>query len=460
MPVYNEARTLRTIVDRVLNNPTNLPLELICVDDCSRDDSPQILDELAAKDDRIKVFRQPKNDGKGSAVRRGIELATGDIILIQDADLEYDPADYPEVLGPILEGEADAVFGSRFSMAGRRRVLFYRHAVANRVLTWIANVVNDLNLSDMETCYKAVRADALKQIPLQSKRFGIEPELTTRLAQMNLRIYEVPISYHGRTYAEGKKIGLKDAFEALWALFYFRFVDKRFTTHDGYYILESIRRARGFNRWLLSRFEKYLGSAVFEAGCGIGNFTELLLDRSKLICIDIDDFYVDRIEHRFGHLENFTSFKMDLTNPDDFDQVQEKSPDSIISINVVEHLEDDRQVLKSMYGVLQPGGHCAILVPAHMWLFSKCDETLGHYRRYSEKELGDKMKEAGFELVDMIRFNRLGVLGWYVNKITGKASLSPTQMRIYELLLPIAKLLDWIGVGPSLSLIAIGKKSS
>ena len=458
IPVYNEARTLRTILTRVLNNPTGLPMEIICVDDCSEDRSPEILSEFAERESSIQVIRLPKNSGKGAAIRKGIELVTGDIVIIQDADLEYDPKDYPGLLGPILDGEADVVFGSRFSKAGRRRVLFYRHAVANGVLTWITNILNDLNLSDMETCYKVVRADALKQIPLKSSRFDIEPELTTRLAQMNLRIYEVPISYHGRTYAEGKKIGLKDAFSALWALFYYRFIDTRFTTHEGYYILESIRRARGFNRWLLSQFDRYLGNSVFEAGCGIGNFTELLLDREQLTCVDIDDFYVDRIQHRFGHLENFDSFKMDLTNPDDYSQVASRKPDSIISINVVEHLENDQQVLTSMHDSIQPGGHCAILVPAHMWLFSECDKALGHFRRYSEDELTSKMQKAGFEVVDLIKFNRLGVYGWYVNKLTGKADLSPMQMKIYELMLPIAKLMDAIGIGPSLSLIAVGKR--
>jgi len=459
MPIYNEARTLRTIVSRVLNNPTGLPLELICVDDDSQDESPQILAELAAADERIQVVRHKKNQGKGAAIQTGIAHVTGDLVIIQDADLEYDPADYPTLLGPILEGKADAVYGSRFSLAGSRRVLLYRHALANRVLTWIANVLNDLNLTDMETCYKVVRADVIKQIPLRSQRFGIEPELTTRLAQWNLRIYEVPISYHGRTYAEGKKIGIKDAFEALYALFYFRFINRRFTTHDGYYILESIRRAKGFNRWLLSQFQPYLGHRILEAGCGIGNFTELLLDYKQLVCVDLDPFYVEMIRHRFGHLENFQAREMDLCDSTQYEEITELHLDSIVSINVVEHLENDQEVLDCLYSTVSTGGHCIILVPAHMWLFSKCDEALGHFRRYSADELTSKMRSAGFEVVDLIQFNRLGVLGWYVNKITGKADLSPYQMRMYELLLPIARLLDWIGIGPSLSLIAVGKKT-
>jgi glycosyltransferase involved in cell wall biosynthesis len=249
VPVYNESRTLRAILSRVLASPVGVPLEVVCVDDGSSDASLAILESLATADPRIRVIKQPRNMGKGAAVRRAIQEMRGDVAVIQDADLEYDPEDYPALLAPILQGKADAVFGSRFAAASQRKVLLYWHSVANRFLTWLTNILNDINLTDMETCYKAVRADVLKQTPLKSDRFGIEPELTTRLAQWNVRLYEVPISYHGRTVAEGKKIGWQDAVSAIWSLFQFRFVDDRFTTHDGYYVLQSMRRARGLNRW-------------------------------------------------------------------------------------------------------------------------------------------------------------------------------------------------------------------
>jgi len=220
IPVYNEARTLRTIIGRVLASPVGLPMELVCVDDGSRDGSPEILDALAAADPRVRVFRQPHNMGKGAAIIAAIGHMRGDIGLIQDADLEYDPGDYPALVAPIVQGKADAVFGSRFASAGQRKILLYWHGVANKTLTWLTNVLNDINLTDMETCYKAVRADVLKQTPLHSQRFGIEPELTTKLAQWNIRLYEVPISYHGRSVAEGKKIGWKDAVSAVWTIFF------------------------------------------------------------------------------------------------------------------------------------------------------------------------------------------------------------------------------------------------
>jgi glycosyltransferase involved in cell wall biosynthesis len=207
MPVCNEARTLRTIVKRVLGSPIGLELELVCVDDFSTDDSLQILNELAAEDSRILVIAQPVNMGNGRAIRTAIEHMTGDLAIVQDADLEYDPAEYPVVLQPILEGNADAVYGSRFASSPQRRVLFFWHALGNRLLTLLSNMANDLNITDMETCYKAIRADVLKTLRLTSDRFGFEPEVAARLAQWGARIYEVPISYHGRLNAEGKNIG-------------------------------------------------------------------------------------------------------------------------------------------------------------------------------------------------------------------------------------------------------------
>ncbi len=458
MPVYNEARTLRRIVRAVLDSPIELQIELVCVDDRSTDGSWEILKELAAADPRVKVFRQEKNQGKGSAIRAAISHMTGDIAIIQDADLEYDPTEYPVMLAPILAGKADAVFGSRFASSPQRRVLLYWHSVANRLLTWISNVLNDINITDMETCYKAVRADVLKQIPLKSKRFGIEPELTTRLAQWNLRIYEVPISYHGRTAAEGKKIGLKDAFEALWCLFKFRFIDTRFTTHDGYYILQSVRRARGFNKWMLAQFRSHVGARVCEAGCGIGNFTELLLDRERLCCLDYDPFYVEMIERRFGHMENVRVAWNDLAEPVGLDSLRAERFDTIISLNVIEHIEKDQDVLGHFYDILAPGGCAIVLVPCHPWLYTACDKTLGHFRRYTPDELRQKFVAAGFEIVSAQQFNRLGTLGWWASGLLKKRELSPFQMKVYELLMPLARLMDRLKIGPGLSLIVVGRK--
>jgi glycosyltransferase involved in cell wall biosynthesis len=218
MPVYNERATLRSVVERVLSVAA-MELELICVDDGSRDGSREILGELQNEYPQIRVLFQPQNMGKGAALRRGIQEAMGNFLIIQDADLEYDPHDYPLLLDPLIQGKADVVYGSRFLGSGPHRVLYFWHSVGNWLLTLLSNCLTNINLSDMETCYKAFRREVIQSIPIEENRFGFEPEITVKVAKRRLRIYEVGISYWGRTYEEGKKIGWRDGLRALWCLF-------------------------------------------------------------------------------------------------------------------------------------------------------------------------------------------------------------------------------------------------
>ena len=218
VPAYNEAGTVETVVRRVREVPVNL--EIIAVDDGSSDGTGAVLDRLHDEGLLDRVVHQPANLGKGAAIRAGVALAQGHVIVAQDADLEYDPQELPRLLDPIRLGKADAVYGSRFQ-SGPRRVLYFWHSLGNRLLTLLSNMLTDLNLSDMETCYKMVRADVFKSLPLRSRRFGIEVEITARLARARVRIWELPISYSGRTYAEGKKIGWRDGLTALWHILRF-----------------------------------------------------------------------------------------------------------------------------------------------------------------------------------------------------------------------------------------------
>ena len=216
MPVYNEQATLRPVVERVLS--VGMDLELLCVDDGSSDGSREILGDLEKRYPQMRVFLQPRNMGKGAALRQGIQAATGDYVIIQDADLEYDPGEYARLLEPLESGQADVVYGSRFLSGRPHRVLYFWHSVGNKILTLLSNMITNLNMTDMETCYKAFRREVIQAIPLEEDRFGFEPEITVKIAKRGLRVYEVGISYWGRTYEEGKKIGWKDGVRALWCL--------------------------------------------------------------------------------------------------------------------------------------------------------------------------------------------------------------------------------------------------
>jgi SAM-dependent methyltransferase len=457
MPVYNEARTLQTIVAQVLASPVDADIELICVDDCSTDESLAILGKLADNDSRITVVSQAVNRGKGKAIRTAIEHMTGDIAIIQDADLEYDPNEYPIVLQPILDGRADVVYGSRFAASPERRVLFYWHSLGNRFLTALSNMANDLNLTDMETCYKAFRAEVLKNMRLTSDRFGIEPEIAARLSRVGAKIYEVPISYHGRTYAEGKNIGWRDGVQALWLIFKFRFIDTRASIDSGHATLESLAGSPKVAQWTVEQFEGLLGDRVLEAGCGMGNLTGHLTGGDHLTVIDIDEAHIDSVRDKFGHLQNFESTQGDLQDPSTFAGMEDKF-DSVVCINVLEHIVDPEAAVSHFHKVLRSGGRALVLVPAHQWLYSAADKALGHTMRYEAGSLSTLLESSGLVVERVGYFNRLGVLGWLTNKVMGRTDISPLQAKMFGWLLPFARLVERLTFLPGLSVVAVASK--
>ncbi len=383
---------------------------------------------------------------------------TGEFSLIQDADLEYDPREYPKLLQPLLEGKADAVFGSRFMVAGERRVLYFWHSLANQILTLVCNIAADLNLTDMETCYKAFRTSLVKTIPLRSNRFGIEPELTIKLARRQARIYETPISYHGRTYEEGKKIGLKDAIDAFWVMLKFRLGNDLYND-VGLEILDALSYAPNFNAWMADTIVPFLGERVLEVGAGTGNLTRPLAHRRKYYAAtDIGPEHLGALRNRFAHRPNLEVRFCDVQQSEDMRYFAGKI-DTVVCLNVLEHVADPESAARNLFEVLDPGGRAIVLVPHSQEIFGALDVALGHYLRYSEVQLKDKLEGAGFVVEQIIQFNRVSRPGWwFTGKVLGRQTIARFPLRVFNSLVWLWRKIDGSLPWPSVSIIAIARK--
>ncbi len=448
MPVYNEVWTLREIVARVLTAPVPLELELVIVDDCSTDGSWELIEELAAADPRIKPLRHVSNAGKGTALRTAIGQMTGDVAVVQDADLEYDPHEFRLLLPPILEGKADAVFGSRYAGSSRRVSPFW-HTMVNKGLTLLSNAVNNLCLSDMETCYKMIRADILRRLRLQSRSFTFEPEVTCRLAQWGARIYEVPISYSSRSYLDGKKIRPRDGLLALGEIFRARFLDPRFTEDADFYRLTALARATRYHGWLARQIAPYLGPRVLEAGAGVGALSGLLVRRERLLLVDDEPLCTAVLQQRFGGRNNVRIERGRLT-PADFERWQDEEIDTVVCSRLIERQEADEQTLKDIFDLLPPGGHCVLLLPA-----AARPDAAGVWHgdrppRFDPAQVAAGLTEAGFDVVCQRRFDKLGRL-W-------GGRLSPQQAALADRFWPLARWADWLLPFSGQTLLAVGRK--
>jgi glycosyltransferase involved in cell wall biosynthesis len=455
VPLYNERATVRELLARVLATP--MTKEILVIDDCSTDGSYELVTEFARNEPAIRILRQEKNQGKGAAVRRGIAEARGEIVIIQDADLEYDPRDYAKLLQPIADGDADVVFGSRF--AGHpRRVMMYWHTVGNNFLTWLSNITTNLNLTDMETGYKAFRRDVIQSIRLRSQRFGFEPEVTAKIAQRGYRIYEVPISYHGRDYWEGKKINWKDGVSAIWTIFKYGLFVKGDSEASGYVTLERMGRLSRYNDWIWQSIAPYVGNRVLEVGAGIGNMTRVLYGRDLIVATDLELPYLHILRNRFARNPTIRVERLDL-NSDDCLALKSHRFDTVVCLNVLEHIENDEGALQRLYEILAPGGRLVLFVPADQKLFGTMDTQVGHYRRYSRETLARVMESAGFTPEMMTYRNVFGRFGWWLNgRVFKRAHVPGGQSRIFDMLVPILKRVEPANPRNGLSLIAVATK--
>ena len=488
VPVYNEehlvSRSLLRL-EALESSPDLERIQVIVVDDCSTDRTPEALQRFAAErgwtarsrgarematgemwgECRVgKIewlfLRHAENGGKGNAVRTALARADGEISVVHDADLEYHPKDLLRMIKVFRDEEADAVFGSRFAGGDVRRALLFRHELGNRLLTFLTNLFSNLNLTDMETCYKAVRTSLLRSIPLVSNDFRIEPELTIKLAKREARIFEVPISYSGRTYRDGKKINWKDGFKAILAIVRFGFSDQIYAMDEhGSHILGRLGRAPRFNSWMADTIRPYCGERVLEIGSGTGNLTRQLMPRSVYVASDVNPLYLNvlsRLREDRPYLDvQFT----DVTTGETFPEPPGKF-DTVICLNVVEHVDDDVGALRNIRRVLADHGRALVLVPNGPALFGTLDEVLGHRRRYSETTLRALAHEGGFAVEEIIRFNRIGSPAWWINgRALRRRSFGLAQILVLNLLTPIFRRIDRALPFPPLSLIAILRPS-
>src|SRR5262245_10971685 len=392
VPVYNEQHLVYASLKRlkILETSEHLErVEVIVVDDCSKDASPKVLEKFREEqttDSSSKIqwifMRHEKNAGKGKAIKTALECSTCEICVIHDADLEYHPKDLLRIVRVFVEESPDAVYGSRFAGGEVRRILLYRHELGNRFLTFLSNVVTNLNLTDMETCYKAVRTPLLRSIPIDSNDFRIEPELTIKLAKRRARIFEVPISYSGRTYEEGKKINWRDGILALLAILKYACSDRVYPQDVyGSHIMARWGGASNMNAWMAEAIRSYCGNRLLEIGSGLGNLTRRLIPRARYVASDMNPLYLRELE---AFSKNHPYMKISYCDVRDSASIPrlEEGYDTVICLNAIENVDDDRAALKNLRTILGKGGKAIVVLPQGQWNFGTLDEGLGHKRRY------------------------------------------------------------------------------
>jgi glycosyltransferase involved in cell wall biosynthesis/precorrin-6B methylase 2 len=463
IPVYNERAVAERSISGVLAAPLpeEIDRELVIVDDCSTDGTWAILERLAASFPQIRLFRHEKNAGKGAAVRTAISHATGDFALIQDADLEYDPAEYPRLLRPLLDGHADAVFGSRYMAGEQTRILPFWHSMINKGLTLVSNMFCNLNLTDMETCYKVFRTDLLKSVPIRSDRFGFEPEITMKSAKRKFRIYEVPISYHGRTYEEGKKIGWKDGLKALGVILKFWLIDDLYAAPYGRGVLNNLTGTPQYLSWLARKLRPHVGDSVLEIGAGIGNITGRLMSRRVLyVAAEKDPLHLHALRNRFLRTPNVVVQQLDPEKPEGIASM-ERCFDTVLCVNILEYVNDPAAVLEALRRTLKPNGVIVVLVPQGATLFGTLDRRLGHKRRYAAAEARRAMEEQGLTVEKLYQFNKAGTLPWLMySRVFSSGRINKPVLKIFDktvwLWRRIDALLPWRG----LSLILVARNAA
>jgi len=441
IPVYNEQSFLARIIERVLAAPVpgNMKKELVIVNDSSTDRTSDVIRGLCSIHPEIRAFDQPFNQGKGAAIRRAIREMSGQYAIIQDADLEYDPNDYLAVLQPLVNGSADAVYGSRFASRQMRRIVHYHHKLGNLFLTHLSNWTTGLDLTDMETCYKAFRAELIKSIPLRSNRFGIEPEITAKLAKRGAVIYEVPISYHGRRYDEGKKIGWKDGVSAIWTILKYHLIDDCYESEADTPTRQMMAYARNYTRQVGKMVKSRCGERILELGAGNGNISRFLPQREKLVVADDNPRHVKVLQNQFDGNQTVDVVQLNVTSPDEFAKFSQNAQfDTILYLDQLAKSDTERTILEGIRQQLMPDGKLILTVPLCRWLFGTVDQSVGRVKRYSKREILALLEQSGYRILEYRSFNSLAVPGLFFNsKILRSQKLGIFQLKLYHTFVPL-----------------------
>lgn len=458
IPFYDEQSTLRFCVERVIKTQLPTECEILLVNDGSRDNSPQIAAELEREHESVRLINCERNRGKGAAVALGLKEAKGSIAIIQDADLEYNPEDIPRVLQPILDGNADAVYGSRFAASPQRRVLYYRHSLGNRAVTFVSNLLTDLNLTDVETCYKAFRLGLIRDIKIRSRTFTFEIEITAKLAHLGARIYEVPISYHGRSYLEGKKITWRDGIKALFVAIRFWMFSDLGTTHIATRAKLETRKLRRLNKWIASHITPHIRGSVIELGADVGQISSHLSSSEKLTLMEPNVECAEFLRNRFSHRPNVTVINEIRETAKQLSPELERKADTVLASSLIANLSDELPTLKILKSYLNPDGELILLLPNVEMLFSPLDEARGYMGRYSKKSAKEMLEMAGFEVISANSFNRVGSIFWFIlGKLFRRKKIASMLLGIFDFFTPAWKLFDYLLPVGGLNLVVRAK---
>lgn len=455
VPAFNEAATIVTALERLWAVDLPVPCEIIVIDDASSDDTGRLVNEIKGRSPYpLSLLRHERNRGKTAALRTGLEAATGTLTLVYDADLEYDPADIPLLLAPILDGRADAVYGSRF-LSPERRVLFFWHALGNRLITAFANMFANLNLTDMETCFKLVRTDILRSMRLRSERFGFEPEVTVKLGRLGLRVYEVPIRYSGRSYEEGKKIGFRDAVRAVGTCIRAGIFESPVAAPEAR-SRYALGRLGPYYAELLRRVKWAIGDTVLEFAPGAGEVAIHIVQKSRVVLAEPDGGAASRLRTRFSHRPNVEV--RSWNPPAEEDAPPARSLDTVLAFHGMGRPDTASNTLEALADCVKLDGWIVILLPAMPLLYSRIDRNMGLEDRFTKEGARELIEGSGLTMEWMRQVNAVGAMGWWLAaNLLRTSSIRPSYIRFFRLTMPLLKLERWIRPPFGLSYLIVAR---